>query len=140
MARVAGDLSVADLERLLNKRRTTLEALTSKRDKLQRDLEKVERRIVSLEGRGGASVGVKVRRKRPKNSQSLAAVVEEVLSRSKSGLPLHELSEKVLATGYKSGSSNFKNVLYQCLYNSPSFVHDSESGNYKLKRTAKPRD
>ncbi|MGE3314371.1 MAG: hypothetical protein AB7O26_04585, partial [Planctomycetaceae bacterium] len=127
----------ADLEKLLNKRRSVLDALTSRRDKLQKDLEKVERRIVSLEGRSGAAGSLKARRKRPKNSQSLAAVVEEVLSRSKNGLPLAELSEKVLATGYKSGSSNFKNVLYQCLYNSPNFVHDSESGNYKLKRTAK---
>jgi hypothetical protein len=38
-----------------------------------------------------------------------------------------------LATGYKSGSSNFKNVLYQTLYNDSKIVHDRKTGNYRLK-------
>jgi hypothetical protein len=141
MVRGAVDLSVASLERLLNKRKSTLEALESRREKLQKDLVKVEQKISSLEGRRGAAATGSRRRKRPKNSKSLASVVTEVLARSKNGLPLSELSEKVLATGYKSGSSNFKNVLYQCLYNTPSFVHEAETGNYKLKRvTTKAKD
>lgn len=139
MVRRSGDLSVAVLERMLDKKKSTLQVLTSRRDKLQKDLAKVEEKILSLEGRRGGGVSL-VRRKRPKNNQSLSAVVTDILSKSRTGYTLSELADKVLATGYKSGSSNFKNVLYQCLYNSPSFTHEAESGTYKLKRTAKPRD
>jgi hypothetical protein len=127
------DLSVATLERMLHKRKSLLDALTHRREKLQRDLEKVESRIFSLEGRRGGTLTMTRRRKRPKNEKPLSAVVTDILTRSKTGYPLAKLSEKVLATGYKSGSSDFKNVLYQCLYNSPHIVHDAESGNYKIK-------
>ena len=133
MAKSTKELSVATLERLLHKRKSLLETLTDRREKLQRDLAKVEQRITSLEGRRNGSSTATRRRKRPKNAKPLAKVVTDVLSRSKTGLPLAKLSEKVLATGYKSGSSNFKNVLYQCLYNSPQVVHEAETGNYKLK-------
>lgn len=133
MAKSTGDLSVAALERILHKRKSLLDSLTSRRNKLQRDLEKVEEKISALEGKRGAGALFSRRRKRPKNSKSLSKVVTEILSRSKTGYPLSKLSEKVLATGYKSGSSDFKNVLYQCLYNSPQIVHERESGNYKLK-------
>ena len=133
MAKSTKEMSVATLERLLHKRKSLLETLTDRREKLQRDLAKVEQRITSLEGRRNGSSTSARRRKRPKNAKSLAKVVNEVLSRSKAGLPLAKLSDKVLATGYKSGSTNFKNVLYQCLYNSPQVVHEPETGTYKLK-------
>ncbi len=133
MANGSRDLSVAALERMLQKRKSILETLASRREKLQRDLEKVESRISSLEGRRGGISTLTRRRKRPKNEKSLSKVVTEILSRSKTGYTLSKLTEKVLATGYKSGSSDFKNVLYQCLYNSPRIEHERETGNYKLK-------
>ena len=133
MAKNTKELSVAALERLLNRRVSLLEKLTTKREKLQKDLARVEQRICALEGRrGGPKTSVR-RRKRPRNAKPLAEVVADLLSRSKTGYPQAKLSEKVLATGYKSGSSDFKNVLYQCLYNSPNVVHEPETGNYKLK-------
>jgi len=63
----------------------------------------------------------------------LVQVVTEILGKNKAGFSLAKLSEKVLATGYKSSSHDFKNVLYQCLYNTTSIVHDAESGTYRLK-------
>ena len=128
------ELSVAVLERLLTKRRSLLDTLTRRRNQLRKNLEKIEQRIASLAGRNGGGPGkVTRRRKRPKNAKSLSQVVTELLSKNNTGYPLAKLSEKVLASGYKSGSSNFKNVLYQCLYNAPKIVHDSETGNYRLK-------
>jgi hypothetical protein len=118
---------------LLQRRKTLLDVLTDRRVKLQRDLERVESRIMTLEGRRSGALIMTRRRKRPKNEKPLSQVVMDILSRSKTGYPLAKLSEKVLATGYKSGSADFKNVLYQCLYNSSQIVHEPESGNYKLK-------
>ena len=133
MGKSGKELSVAALERMLQERKSLLESLSRQRKKLRKDLDRVEQKIVSLQGRGGSAIG-SVRRKRPKNARPLAEVVTDILGRSKSGYPLAKLSEKVLASGYKSGSSDFKNVLYQCLYNSPDVVHEPESGNYKLKK------
>lgn len=132
-------LSVAKLEQVLNKRKATLEVLLSRRGKIQRALKKVEQRIVLLEGRSGAPSGKKSRRKRPRNAASLPMVITEILSKAKNGLPLGELSDRILASGYKSSSANFKNVLYQSLYHASSIEHDSKIGHYRLKQTKKSR-
>ena len=141
MARQAREMSVADLERLLVNRRSQLDELTRKREKLQKDLALVEQKIGILEGRQGRrgpAPGFKVRRKvlkRPRNERPLVAVVTDILSKSKKGLPLTALAEKVQATGYKSSSSNFNNVVYQCLYNADHIMHDPETGTWKLKQS-----
>jgi hypothetical protein len=135
MSRGVRDLSVTALERILMKRKTTLQKLAAERGKLQKNLASVEKRIVLLEGRSSTVAPSVRRRKRPKNKKTLVEVVTDVLSRSKAGYSLSEIAEKVVATRYKSGSTNFKNVLYQCLYHSDEFVHDAETGNYRLKRS-----
>ena len=128
------ELSVSALERMLSRRRTQLERLTRRRESLQRQIEKVDRQIGQIGGRNGSDLGVhkKVRR-RPRNSKPLTEVVVEVLKKHKAGLALGQLSDKVLATGYKSHSGDFKNVVYQCLYNNrKTIVHDEKAGVYKL--------
>ncbi len=130
------NLSLADLERLLNSRKTQLEGLLRKKDRLASDLASVEGEIDSLEGRGSGRGVVRSTRagtgKRPKNAKSLSDTVVEILTKNKKGFSLAKLADKVLATGYKTNSSDFKNVLYQCLYNSKKIAHDENSGTYKL--------
>ncbi len=128
------DCSVSELERMLKARKTELESLIKKREKILKELSVIEKRIKALEGRK-QSTGPKQRRKsrkRPKNAKSLRSTVTEVLSRNKKGFALDPLSKRVLATGYKSNSGNFKNVLYQCLYNHEEFVHDEKTGLYRV--------
>jgi chromosome segregation ATPase len=135
MAKNTKDLSVADLQRLLDDRKSQLNDLHKQRDKLYSDLANVEQRINSLRGRGkvyGAGRGRKAA-KRPKNSKSLRDVVTELLTKNKKGFTLAKLMEKVLKSGYKSNSSDFKNVLYQCLYNADEFTHDAKTGKYVIK-------
>ena len=133
MAKSVGDLSVARLEQLLNDRKQLLTGLKRKEFQLQKELDDVQKQIGAIEGSG---VGGTVRRRRTgtraKNAKSLHDVVIELLSKNKKGYPLTPLGKKVLATGYKSNSANFNNVLYQCLYNSKKIVHDPSSGTYKL--------
>jgi hypothetical protein len=45
---------------------------------------------------------------------------------------LNELSKRVLATGYNTTSTNFKNTLYQTLYHNDRFKLDAEAGAYRL--------
>ena len=131
MSRESAILSVAELERLLRDRKSKLNDLVRRRTKLQRELEQIERQILELEGKSDSSV---IRAaKRPRNEKTLAEVVNEVLNRNKSGLTLSALAERVFATGYRSSSTNFNNVLYQCLYNAEEIVHDPETGKYSLK-------
>ncbi len=141
MAIPAKGLSVADLEQLLSTKKMQLDNLHKKRSKLQQDLAAVEKEIGRLEGsrrttaKTGATTGTKTKvvRKRRKNKSSLRAVVTNVLAQHKKGLVLGDLEAKVSETGYKSGSKNFKSVLYQCLYHNDDFTHDKKTGLYKLK-------
>ena len=131
----ASELSVAELERMLSNRRKSLDSLTRERDELRRRLEIVEGRIAEIEGVGNGrspAPGRSTAATRAMNSKSLHMHVVEILARSKDGLALAELATAILDTGYKTHSTNFKNVLYQCLYNSKDVRHDASTGTYKL--------
>ncbi|QDT18048.1 hypothetical protein [Alienimonas californiensis] len=64
-------------------------------------------------------------RKRPKNDKPLPAVLAEVLE-GKSGMQLDDIHDAVVATGYKTSSKNFKNVIYQNLYNKDEFTKSGD--------------
>ena len=129
------ELSVAQLEKLLDTKRSVLSTLQKKRENLQKALASVESRIASV---GGASSGAsgKARRaqKRPRNDKTLQEVVFELLEKNKKGFRLADLSDKVLETGYKSGSAKFSNTVYQCLYNNQDrIVCDPATRCYRMK-------
>lgn len=127
MSDVANDVSLADLEKLISQRKGHLKQLERRRERLQSQLEEVESEIASIVGERSAGGSV-----RAVNKQSLHEVVCETLGRYKKGLALADLQDAVLATGYKTNSKNFKNVLYQCVYNSESIAHDANTGKYLL--------
>jgi hypothetical protein len=131
-----GDLSVAQLEKLLNQSKDRLGKLLKKRKQLASQLAKVDKQIERLTGHAANGEAPKrggKRGKRPKNAKNLPATIREVLSRTKSGYSLSALADKVKASGYKSHAANFKNVIYQTLYKEKDFVRDETSGTYKLK-------
>lgn len=134
MARQATNLSVSDLERLLDSRRTQLDRLVKKRERLQRDLDRIQQKISGLEGARLAR-GPKRRKlgRRVKNAKPLRAYVLDVLGKSKKGFSLADLEQKVLEAGYQSKSAKFRTVLYQCLYNTEGIVHDENTGAYRLQ-------
>jgi hypothetical protein len=136
MVKTVKEMSVAELERLLDSKKDRLETLQRKRDLLERQLHSVVEKINSMEGKRGNSVAAAKGRKgattRPKNDRSLKEVVTEILTQNKKGCGLDELSKKVLETGYKTSSTNFKNTLYQCLYNHERIQLDKSTGLYRL--------
>lgn len=136
------NLSLAELESLVEDRRKRLDDLEKKQQSLQDDLDTISQEIAVLEGKGdrrglapGKSSGKqkKVRRRRAKNVKPLKEYVTDELKGQKKGRTLQEISDAVLSAGYTTKSKNFKNVLYQCLYNNKEFVHDDDQGTYKLK-------
>jgi cell division septum initiation protein DivIVA len=126
--------SIADLERLLDEKKARLQDLVQERDRLQKELDKLDAQI-----QGAASVDSPLTRRprgkrRQKNEMSLKAAVQQVLTKNKKGLSLADLETAVTDTGYRSGSINFRNVLYQAVYNSAEIGRDEKSGLYKLQK------
>ena len=134
MASHARDMSLSQLERLLSSKKSELEGLMRARERLRKDLQQVELRISGLQGNRPAGPTGRRRRtgKRAQNPKPLAEVIALVLGNNKKGYPLGELAAKVREAGYKSYSSNFSNIVYQCIYNNRDrFALDS--GHYTLK-------
>ncbi len=130
MPKLRNELSLSELQSLVAERKTELDRLKRERSQLEHRLSQIEKRITAMGGSGFKSRG---RRRRPKNEKSLRATIRELLGRSKKGYTLSELADKVLASGYKTYSSDFQNVLYQCLYNAKEFFHDPETATYRMK-------
>lgn len=127
------DLTVAQLERLLERKRRRLEALVKRRDKLQKELFKVEELILSIGGVAREGLQPR-RRKRPKNTKTLLKAATEVLAQNKKGVTIKELAAKILEGGYRTASDNFENTVYQVIYNNRDKIsHDAKTKTYKLK-------
>lgn len=127
------EYSVAQLERMLSERKNRLDGLHRKQERLRSELDKVEDEIAVLEGRRASSRFPRQPINRAKNDKPLHTHVLELLAKNKKGLTLSGLAEKVLEAGYKTTSTNFNNVLYQCLYNSDLIGHDAATGCYHLQ-------
>lgn len=128
------DLTVAQLERLLEKKRIHLESLIQRRAKLQKQLAKIEISIASIGGTVREGKKPRRGRKRPKNTKTLFQAVSEILTHNKKGITLKELAAKIIESGYKTGSANFENTVYQIIYNNRDKVaHDAKTKTYRLK-------
>ncbi len=129
---MATEFTVLQLEKILVRKKAALEKLLRQRTQLQKKLAQVERRIVEI----GGGEGSKPRplRRRPKNPKTLLVAVTEMLGQHKKGLTLRDLANRLLASGYKTSSTNFQNTLYQCLYhNSGKIAHDAKNHTYRIK-------
>lgn len=127
MVKASGEMSLAELEQLMNAKRSQIDTLLRKKERIQEQMDEIDRQIADISGGLGGYGGIG---SRPRNAKSLHATVIELLKKNKKGMSLSELAEGVMATGYKSTSKNFKNVLYQCLYNASDITHDDETGKY----------
>jgi hypothetical protein len=127
------NISVAELEKILLNRKQELDDLLRRRAQLQAQLAEVDQEIAQMQGQRAAGAYSASARGKLVNEKSLREYVLEILGRSKRGMSLADLSVKVLAAGYRTESSNFRNVLYQCLYNTKDVYHDDSTGTYRLR-------
>ena len=150
------DLSLAQLQSLVESKASELSDLKAKRADLQKELTELDRQIQETEGTGRrrtamgrrktAGNGSAVRKKkvarkgkrtRAKNKKSAKTYAVEILKAAPQGLPLDELANKILESGYKSNSVSFKNTLYQSLYNArkagKTFNYNDKTGHWVLR-------
>lgn len=135
---MAQEMTVADLEKALQAKRSRLDNLLAKRAKMRFELDGLEEQIQELAGkpltdsdaprRGRAK---RKMRRRVRGQQSLKVWVTNELAKAKKGLTIDELIEKVQEAGYKSTSDKFKNVMYQCLFHGKQFQRN-ENGRWVL--------
>jgi hypothetical protein len=127
-----GVMTIAQLENALNNRRAQLNQLMKERNRAQQKLDTIERQISRLAGRGmsngGGGGGGRVR-----NPASLVATMENILKGASKPMPVGDIAEAVLKTGYKSTSANFRGIVNQTLIKEKQFS-SAGRGLYQLKK------
>ena len=132
-----GGLAIAELERMLDQRKSDLTRLKKRRAEVERELAGIDRQIENIEGRGGRGGGAGRGRRggpgsRPRNEQSLNDTIEAVLSKAGEALKVGDIVEGVSATGYRSTSANFRGIVNQTLIKDKRF-QSAGRGLYQLK-------
>ena len=140
MARPASgtNLTIAQLQRVLNDKKAELDKLYRQRSTLQKKMNVLDRQIERVNGgadglrlgRGMAGVGGGGTRAR--NEHSLLDTIENVLRGAGKPLKVGDIMDGVLATGYRSGSANFRGIINQTLIKDKRFGQ-VERGTYELK-------
>ena len=119
--------SLADLKSMLAEGRRQRGRLLKERKKLQARIDQVDREIQSLDG-AGAGRGRRGRR----NDLPLRDVIESVLKRSSKPMRVGDIVNAVEASGYRSGSANFRGIVNQTLIKEKRFTSPSR-GLYQAK-------
>lgn len=130
MARVG--LNIAELERVLEARRSELGKLTRQRSELEKRLSALDRQIARVGGTGalGRRRG---RGGRARNERSLTDTIESVMKGSAKPMKVPDIVEGVVSTGYQSSSANFKGIVNQTLIKDKRF-QQVDRGVYQLKK------
>jgi len=119
-------LSIAQLEKILDRRRSKLSKLEKQRRKLQQELDELDSTILELGGAGGRHNG------RAHNDKSLPQTLVEVLTKH-GPTRVGDIVKSVLATGYRTNSDNFRSIVNQQLIKDKRFTAASR-GVYQLKK------
>lgn len=123
------NLSLADLQSIIESRRSDLTRLRKQRTKFQRELDAIDRQIEKIEGAGtGRGGGSRVR-----NAKSLNDTLEEVLRGNGKPMKVGDIVDAVKASGYRSNSVNFRGIVNQTLIKDKRF-NAPERGMYQLKK------
>jgi hypothetical protein len=138
--RAGSHFSVSQLEELLAERRTQIGVLEEQKDELRSQIGEIDRAIRLLGGQvsGGRGPGrpaakvQRVGRGRAKNAKSLSEMIVEVLAGS-GAKSVSDIASAVQAAGYKSKSSQFRNIVNQALIKDKRFT-SPERGMYLLKK------
>ena len=132
MARPAtAAFNIAQLERILQERRSELNRLERQRSELQRKLDGLDRQIVKLNGslrgrRGGGGT-------RARNEVSLVEAIETALRQGGKAMRVGDIVEAVQSAGYRSNSANFRGIVNQTLIKERKRFAAADRGLYQLK-------
>jgi hypothetical protein len=133
MPKSSQELSIAELERILGRRRAELTSLTQERDRLQRQLATIDNKIRGLAGQGATSL-VNNGGGRAKNATSLIETLLQVLGKSSKPMTVSDILQGVLDGGYRSTSPNFRGIVNQTLIKERKRFANVGRGVYALKK------
>jgi hypothetical protein len=133
MPKLQRDLSVAQLERMLGRRRAEITSLTQERDRLQRHLTIIDNKIHELAGEGSAAFVIN-RGERARNATSLIETLSQVMGRSGKPMTMSEILQGVLDSGYRSTSPKFRGIVNMTLVKERKRFANTGRGIYELKK------
>ena len=129
-------MTIAQLENVLSNRRAQLNDLLKERNRAQQRLETIERQIARVAGRGfsnGNSGSAGAGGGRVRNAASLVQTMESILKGSGKPMPVGDITQAVLKTGYRTTSANFRSIVNQTLIKEKQFS-SAGRGLYQLKK------
>ena|SRR5437660_5567667 len=124
------NLTLDQLERMVNQKRRELARLSRKRTTAQRRLDDIDDRIRRL---GGTTMSIRGGGRRARNDHSLVEVIHGVLQKAARPLRVSAIAEAANAAGYRSSSANFRGIVNQMLIKDPRFLSQNR-GFYQLKK------
>jgi hypothetical protein len=129
-------LTINQLERLLEKRRSSLDALMRERSHLEKRLGTIDSRIRALSGGGASAAGSLglTRGGRARNPMSLVAAMEDVLTKAGKPLNVGDIVDKVHVLGYHSNAANFRALVNQTLIKQRKLFANAGRGMYEIKK------
>jgi septal ring factor EnvC (AmiA/AmiB activator) len=127
------NFNIAQLERILDERRTAVSKLERQRTELQRKLDGLERQIVRLNGGIRGMRGRLGGSGRARNDRSLVETIEDVMRGKGKAMRVGEIVDAVTATGYRSNSANFRGIVNQTLIKERKRFGQADRGLYELK-------
>jgi hypothetical protein len=126
-------MNIAELERILEERRSELSKLARQRSELEKRLSALDRQMARVGGGAAGSFGRRRGRGRARNDRSLTETIEGVMKGSSKPMKVPEIVNGVLSSGYQSSSANFKGIVNQTLIKDKRF-QQVERGVYQLKK------
>jgi len=130
MIRGSLPISLAELERIIQKRKRQLHRLTRERRRAEAVLRKIDQEITRIGGNGNVSGGGRAR-----NAMSLARMIEAILQEAAKPLSISDIIAAVTRRGYQSTSSNFRQVVSLTLIKDARFKN-VDRGVYALKSSS----
>jgi hypothetical protein len=130
-------LTIAQLEQMLNTRRSEIGKLEKLRNKMARKLAAIDARIAALGGsiRGGNGAGRRAGGpgSRVRNEKSLNDTIAGILQKSGKPMGVGDIASACKDCGYRSNSANFRGIVNQTLIKDKRFV-SAGRGLYQLKK------
>jgi hypothetical protein len=122
------NLSIPQLQQIIQTRKSEISKLERQRTKLARKLGAIEAKISSLGGFARSRNGARVR-----NEKSLPEMLLTVLTKSSKPMQVGDITEAVRSGGYKSNSPSFRSIVNQTLIKDKRFA-SAGRGLYQLKK------
>jgi hypothetical protein len=142
--KAGSNLSITQLESILQSRLAELQQLTKEHSKLSGQLAEIEKKIAALGGRAkgrgrisGFTNGFGGGGVRMKNEKSLVETLDQVLGAASEPMKVGDIVEAVLKAGYHTTSDNFRGIVNQTLIKERRHFVSAGRGLYAAKGKAK---